>query len=132
MAPWVTSGNSMEGQLRMNRDGRMRWVVLRDLLVFQTKLALDGLKDIVLSPVVLVAAALDLLFPGGQPGWRFYGVMRAGERFDRWLSLFAAAEKADASEDGLFGASRSGSSSLLGRLEAFVVGVEETAMADGS
>jgi len=109
----------------MTTAGRTRWVILRDLGIFQIKLFLDGAKDIVLMPLSLGAVALDMAFPGSQPGRRFYGVMRIGESFDRWLSLFSAASKASAHDDGLFGASRAGSESLLGRLEAIVIGHEE-------
>jgi hypothetical protein len=86
---------------------------------------MDGLKDVIFMPFSLIAAALDLFFPGTRPGHRFYFVLRVGERFDRWLSLFGAAQKADALEDGLFGASRAGSASLLGRLEQIVLGEAE-------
>ena len=51
--------------------------------------------------------------------------MSVGERFDRWLNLFGAAERATASTDGLFGRSRAGSDSLVGRLEAIVLGRDE-------
>lgn len=102
-------------------------MILRDLAIFQVKLVLDGAKDIVLSPLSLTAAVLDVVFPGDEPGRRFYAVMRVGERFDRWLSLFGAAEKANAYEDGLFGASRAGSASLLGKLESIVIGHDEPA-----
>jgi hypothetical protein len=109
----------------MTTQSRTRWVILRDLLIFQMKLFLDGAKDVVLAPLSLIAAALDLLFPGPRPGSRFYRVMRMGERFDRWLSLFSAADKATALEDGLFGASRAGTESMLGKLEELVIGHEE-------
>jgi hypothetical protein len=109
----------------MTTKGRTRWVILRDLGIFQIKLVLDGAKDIFLAPLSLTAAVLDLVFPGAQPGHRFYAVMRVGERFDRWLSLFSAAHKASAHEDGLFGASRAGSRSMLGKLEEIVIGHEE-------
>lgn len=112
----------------MTTNGRTRWVIIRDLLIFQLKLFLDGLKDIFLVPLSLGAAVLDLLLPGSRPGRRFYAVMRLGESYDRWLSLFAAADKACALDDGLFGASRAGSRSFLGKLEEAVVGREE---ADG-
>jgi hypothetical protein len=115
----------------MTTKGRTRWVILRDLAIFQAKLFMDGAKDIVLGPVSLVAAAADLLFPGPQPGRRFYRVMRLGERFDRWLSLFSAADKASVHEDGLFGASRAGSPSLLGKLEELVIGHEEPHASEG-
>jgi hypothetical protein len=109
----------------MTATSRTRWVILRDLMIFQVKLLLDGLKDVVLMPLSIAAAALDLFFPGPRPGHRFYGVMRVGEKYDNWLSLFSAADKADARADGLFGASRAGSASLLGRIEAAVIGHDE-------
>jgi hypothetical protein len=106
---------------------KTRWVILRDLLIFQIKLVLDGAKDIVIAPLSIAAAAVDIVFPGQRPGRFFYAVMRLGEHFDRWLSLFAAADKADAVSDGLFGASAAGSRSMLGRLEEIVLGHGEPA-----
>lgn len=114
-----------EGRWIVSTNGRTRWVLLRDLAIFQLKLVLDGAKDIVLAPLALGAVVVDILFPGSEPGHRFYGVMRLGESFDSWLSLFAAADKASAHDDGLFGASRAGSPSLLGKLERFAIGREE-------
>lgn len=97
-----------------------RVVLLRDLGIFQVKLVLDGMKDIVLMPVTIAAAAVDVIFPGARPGHRFYAVMSLGERFDRWLNLFSASDRADASKDGLFGMGRgvrAGRDSMLGGLE---------------
>jgi hypothetical protein len=97
-----------------------RIVLVRDLAIFQVKLVLDGMKDLVLMPVTIGAAAADIIFPGARPGHRFYAVMSVGERFDRWLNLFSASERADASKDGLFGmgrGGRAGRNSLLGGLE---------------
>lgn len=105
---------------------RRKWVVLRDLAIFQVKLALDGLKDLVFMPLSIVAAALDVFFPGRRAGHRFYAVLETGEKFDRWLNLFGAARIADADHDGLFGASRAGSASMLGRIESLVLGRDET------
>jgi hypothetical protein len=99
-----------------------RAVLLRDLVIFQVKLLLDGMKDIVLMPVTIGAAALDMLFPGPRPGHRFYLVISMGERFDRGLNLFAAAERADASKDGLFAGTRAERDTLLGRIEDIVLG----------
>jgi hypothetical protein len=114
----------------MNAQGHTSAAVLiRDLLIFQLKLVLDGLKDLVLIQLSLGAVLFDLLF--GRPGRAslFYGVLRLSERFDLWLNLYGAARNAERTEDGLFGASRAGSSSLLGRLEEVVrnrVEVEES------
>ncbi|MEO5511885.1 MAG: hypothetical protein ABIV28_04475 [Longimicrobiales bacterium] len=102
-----------------------RNIVIRDLLIFQLKLVLDSAKDIVLSPLAIVAAGADILFPTDRVGKRFYYVMRVGERFDSWLSLFGMAERAEAGEGGLFGASRAGSATMLGRLESMVLGHDE-------
>jgi hypothetical protein len=107
---------------RDDEMARSRWVLVRDLLIFQVKLVLDGMKDIALSPLSFAAAAFDILLPGSRPGHRFYAVMAVGEKFDRWLNLFGAASAARADEDGLFGASRAGSPTMLGGLEAFVRG----------
>ena len=104
---------------------RAKAVVLRDLAIFQLKLFLDGFSDLLLMPVAVAAAAADVIFPGERVGHRFYAVMRLGERFDGWLNLFGAAQKAEATRDGLFGASRAGNNSLLGRLESIVLGGDE-------
>lgn len=110
----------------MNDPSRDRYVVFRDLAIFQIKLFLEGLKDILVSQLSIGAAALDLLFPTGRRGQRFYAVMRAAERFDNWLSLYGATERAAESDDGLFGVSRAGSDSMLGKLEEIVIGRRET------
>lgn len=106
-------------------------VIFRDVLIFQVKLFLDGVKDIILSPVSIMAAIADVVSPTDRVGKRFYHVMLMGERIDRWLNLFGAAERADAGEDGLFGASRAGSNTLLGRLETIVTGRNEMGAASG-
>jgi len=107
----------------MTAPGRRgRGVLLRDLAIFQIKLLLDGLKDVVVSQIALGAAVLDIVFPGPEVGHRFYGVMALAERFDRWLSLYGDGEDAATHPDGLFGASRAGSSTLLGRIEEWVTG----------
>ncbi|NJD20490.1 MAG: hypothetical protein FIA95_14565, partial [Gemmatimonadetes bacterium] len=84
-----------------------RGVTLRDYVIFQIKLWLDGFKG--LTVIILSTGALVLDFIAGQ-GRRprlFYTVVRASERFDRWLNLYAAVERLEAgeSDDGLFGAS---------------------------
>lgn len=61
--------------------------VLRDVLLFQFKLVVDGLKDLCLAQVALGAALIDLVRRDGSPGRRFYGVVRLSERFDGWLDL---------------------------------------------
>lgn len=102
-----------------------RSVMLRDLVIFLVKLAIDGLKDLVLMNLALGAALLDLVSGGGTRPRLFYSVLRLSERFDLWLNLNGAVEKmesGEAGEDGLFGASAAGSDSLLGQIEELVRG----------
>jgi hypothetical protein len=101
-----------------------RSVTLRDYVIFQVKLWLDGMKG--LAVIVLSTGALVLDFIAGQ-GRRprlFYSVVRASERFDRWLNIYAAVERMEAgeSEDGLFGASNAGEDTLLGQIEQLARG----------
>jgi hypothetical protein len=104
-------------------------VLIRDLLIFQLKLLLDGLKDIVVFWMAIGASLLDIVFPGERRGHRFYAVMRSAERFDHWLNLYGAAEHAEENEEGLFGESAAGADTMLGRLEEIVVGRRETGAA---
>lgn len=92
-------------------------VLIRDLLIFQLKLWMDGLKDIVLAPLSLFAAAADLLLGPGRRGPRLYRVLRLGERYDLWLNLFGAARVAQHSRDGLFAGSEPNDGTMLGALE---------------
>jgi len=103
-----------------------RKVTFRDFLIFQLKLVLDGVKDLVLFPVSIVAVALDFISGGGKRPRPFYSVLRASERFDLWLNLNGTVdEMGDDGEDGLFGASAAGSPTLLGQLEQFFRGGDE-------
>jgi len=61
--------------------------VLRDVLMFQFKLVVDGLKDLCLAQVAVGAALVDLIRRDGSPGRRFYGIVRLSDRFDGWLDL---------------------------------------------
>ncbi len=71
-----------------DRPGRGQ--LLRDLIVFQGKLFLDGFRDLLLSPASLFLGLVDILSPrGGEP--RFYRLLRLGHRSDRWINLFGAA-----------------------------------------
>jgi hypothetical protein len=90
-----------------------RGTLFRDLLIFQLKLWLDGLKDVILVPLSVGAAGVDFVFRTRL----FYRVLRWGERYDLWLNLFGAAQRAAHEREGLFGASRAGDSTLLGQLE---------------
>jgi hypothetical protein len=101
-------------------------VAMRDFVIFQIKLALDGLKGVIVFPLSLLAITVDMIRgPRNRPR-HFYSVVRMSERFDAWLNLYGAVERLEAGEsdddDGLFGASEAGADSLLGKLEEMVRG----------
>lgn len=104
-----------------------RRVTLRDFIIFQVKLALDGLKDLVVFNFSIVAVVLDFISGRGERPRLFYSVMRASERFDAWLNLHGVLERLEegAGADGLFGASEAGSDSLIGKIEQLVRGGDE-------
>lgn len=102
------------------KSAARRGTLLRDLLIFQFKLVLDGLKDIALIQLSIGAALFDLLFHRPGRPMLFYSVLRLSERFDLWMNLYGASARAELDDDGLFGASRAGSNTMLGQLERLV------------
>lgn len=64
-----------------------RGVTVRDFIVFQVKLAVDGLKDVVAINLSLIAIVIDLLVGRGSRPQFFYGVVRLSKRFEGWLNL---------------------------------------------
>ncbi|MDP9348944.1 MAG: hypothetical protein M3P24_07375 [Gemmatimonadota bacterium] len=97
-----------------------RGVLVRDLFLFQIKLFLDSLKDLALLQASFWAALVDLVFIRHTHGRCFYAVLRASERVDLWLNLYGASKEAGRDSDGLFGTSRAGEDTFLGKLEELV------------
>ena len=71
-----------------------RKTFLRDAVVFHGKLMLDGLRDIVLFPVSLIAALFDLVRRDEPAGRHFYDVVHFARETEQWINLFEAAERA--------------------------------------
>ena len=65
-----------------------RWQLIRDLAVFQFKLLADGLRDLIMSPVSLIAGLSGLLFFHDNPSKPFHDVLALGKRSERWINLF--------------------------------------------
>ena len=85
----------------MNAPPAGRSRLLRDLVVLQIKLMADALRDIVVSPVALVAALIGLL--SGKPAATglFYDVVRFGRRTEKWIDPFSAGGDEQKDEAGL-------------------------------
>ena len=69
-----------------------RWTFIRDVVVFQLKMLLDNARDLVLMPVALVAALIDLLLRGEREGARFYRVLRWGWHSEKVIDVYSAIE----------------------------------------
>lgn len=75
-----------------NLDNR---TLVRDVAVFQFKLVVDGLRDLVLVPVSLVAGIISLVSrQNGVPGPQFYQLLGAGKQSEHWIDLFGALRNA--------------------------------------
>lgn len=95
-------------------------VLLRDLVLFNLKLALDGMKDVVLIWMSVIAVLADLVVGGSRRGRFFYATMRLGERVDLWLNIYGSARHAEANPEGLFGESRAGAPTYVGKMEELI------------
>ena len=67
-----------------------RWKFWRDVAVFQLKMLLDNLRDLVLMPVSLGAALIDLVVKGEREGARFYKVLRWGSHSEEVIDVYSA------------------------------------------
>ena len=88
-----------------------RGVTLRDFAIFQVKLVLDGSKDFFAFWLSICAIVLDLIAGRGSRPRLFYSVVRASERFDKWINLHSVVQRLveTGPEDALFRTSEAGS-----------------------
>lgn len=70
-----------------------RWILLRDVAVFQAKLVLDSVKDILLAPVSLGAAMFSLFNREEETGRQFYEVLHTARRFEDWINKYGDADR---------------------------------------
>ena len=69
-----------------NRNPRIE--LIRETVVLQVKLLVDGLRDAILIPISLVAALVGLLRGGPDCNREFRRVIKLGRRSERWINLF--------------------------------------------
>jgi hypothetical protein len=95
-----------------------RWKFMRDVLVFQLKMFLDNVRDLILMPVSLVAALIDLVLRGDREGARFYRVLRWGWHSEKVIDVYSAIED---HEPGTFAISKAYTvDGVIARLESVV------------
>ena len=72
-----------------------RWTLIRDLVVLQAKLIVDGFRDLLLVPASLIAGILSLVSGDkDRPGPQFYQLISLGKQSELWIDLFKAYENA--------------------------------------
>ena len=65
-----------------------RLQLIWDVTLFQFKLAADGLRDVLLSPISIIMAILGLVAGGDDPHQYFRRLQRFGRRTEIWINLF--------------------------------------------
>ena len=70
-----------------------RGQLLRQILVFQFKLAMDGIRDVLLSPISVIAALAGILTNHPDPSRYFRQLLLLGHRSDQWINLFDTLSK---------------------------------------
>ena len=65
-----------------------RWTSVRDVVIFQVKLALDAVRDLFLSPVAIICGLIDIIKGNSHSESYFQKLMNFGHKTDSWLNLF--------------------------------------------
>ena len=109
-----------------------RNITIRDFLIFQLKLALDGGKDFIAFWLSIGAIILDFISGRGQRPRLFYSVVRGSERFDRWLNLHSVVNQMDefAGHGGLFDGISEEEDTLVTEIDRLVRGSDRGDQAD--
>ena len=112
----------MEIDPEKKEAGVERWTMLRDLGVLQIKLIVDGLRDIVLVPLSLIAAVISIASgKDGRPGSQFYHLLAWGKQSEVWINLFGAVKNAPEEMEQTIPLGDKDIDDIVGRLESFVV-----------
>ena len=101
--------------------GQDRWTLIRDIAVLQVKLIVDGLRDLILVPISLVAGVVSLAKSNTGSDSEFYDLLRLGKKSERWINLFGAADRFPASAQDYVNFPDEDIDALVSRVESFVV-----------
>lgn len=99
-----------------------RWTLIRDLGVFQVKLLVDGLRDLLLVPTSLVAGIISIVSgKAGGAGPQFYHLLEWGKESEQWIDLFSALKNSPERIERPAHLAEQGMDDIVERFEAFVV-----------
>lgn len=71
-----------------NSEPSKRKQLLRNIVIFQLKLWVDGFRDLVLLPVSLVAAFVGFMRGGDEPERELNQAIAYGRQTEEWINLF--------------------------------------------
>jgi hypothetical protein len=99
-----------------NIDPGGRWRFLRDVVVFEAKLALNNLHNFFQIPLTIAVAIFDLLVKGKEEGERFYKLVEWGRTIDDSIDIYSIIEHRERSLNKDYTVD-----AVIGRLEAVIV-----------
>ncbi len=103
-----------------------RWTLIRDVAVLQVKLVVDGLRDLILVPLSLIAGIVSLASgEKGVPGTQFYRLLGVGKQSEVWINLFGAMKNAPPDLEHPMPFPDADMDEIVGKIEAFVVDEEK-------
>ena len=110
----------------VKEDPSDRWTLIRDVAVLQVKLVVDGLRDLILVPLSIVAGIMSLASgEKGVPGTHFYNLLAVGKQSERWINLFGALQNAPPDLEHPMPFPDADMDDIVGKIEAFVVSEEK-------
>jgi len=80
---------------KVNTSDHKRSEVIRDTFVLQLKLMIDGFRDLMLMPLIVIATLAGLIMHKHRPGRYLYRLLSYGKASEKWIGLFEEAEKDD-------------------------------------
>lgn len=67
-----------------------RLELAKNAFIFQLKLGLDAVRDLLLSPISIVLSIWDIIKGHTQEQSYYYQLLKFGHRTDQWLNLFSS------------------------------------------
>jgi len=103
-----------------------RRTLVRDVAVFQFKLIVDGLRDLVLVPVSFIAGIVSFVSARDDvPGSQFYELLEVGRQSEHWIDLFGALRNAPREVRNRVRFPEENMDQILDRIETFVIDEEK-------
>jgi len=88
---------SEEPETPSHHDARMR--LIWELVLFQLKLAAEGVRDLFLSPISIIAVIVGLVAGGDKPDVYFRRLQRFGRRSDLWINVFGMRHRGPSADE---------------------------------